>query len=133
MPAVTITRKFSPSPGGVGQQRARGDEIYNPLLPPIQEYKNRDFASDGIIQIVANVAQNILQANRKRRMIIIQNLDGANPVFIGLGSVPSVGGGVQLLAGGNILLDYVCPYNDIYAVSGFNLALYVSQTLYLTD
>jgi len=133
MSTVTITRQFSPSAAGVGQQNARGGEIYNPNAPPIVEYKNRDFGSGTVINLAANVPQNIMQANRKRRMLIVQNLDAANPVFIGLGSIPSVGGGLQLIAGGDLLFDYVCPYNDIYAVSAFALSIFVSQTVWTPD
>lgn len=128
-----VIRQYDPARSGVGQQDPRGPQIYNALPPGIAEFKNYDLASDYIIQLAAGVGQLVLRANSKRRMLIVQNLDAANPAFVRFGQVAVVGQGLQLAAGGNVLLDVVCPRNDVYAISAFALTLYVNETVFTQD
>lgn len=58
----------------------------------------------------------VLAQNPNRRMLIIQNI-GANEVYVGIGHTPTSSNGIYLAAtGGSLVLDRMCPTDEIRAI-----------------
>jgi hypothetical protein len=127
---------FSPRPSGVQQQRS-GNGLYNIRpLDAVADFKNPYVSSGGLVALAANVAQRVLPANRRRSMLIVQNLDATatNVAFVRFGTAPTATVGLQIQGnGGYLLLDYICPYTDVYVVSPFAISVYVEETVWTRD
>ena len=56
----------------------------------------------------------IVPANAQRCAILIQNLSGVSNLYVNFGGPANANLGVLLVPDGSMLLDVVCPNNDVY-------------------
>lgn len=135
-----VRRGFHPAQSGVGQQDAKQGLFNPPLLQGTRDFYNQTAMTGSVITLTANLSQRVLPANRRRQMVIVQNLDTTpgNLAFVTFGNVGAVGAGFALAgaasgAGGNLLLDYVCPYTDVYVISAAAISLYVGEAVFIPE
>lgn len=70
----------------------------------------------------------VLAANAKRNLLILKNLDTANPVFVSLDGDAADTDDLELKAGEGIVLDAVVPRGEIRAIAtGGTVKLYTSE------
>lgn len=70
----------------------------------------------------------VLAANASRKLLILKNLDAANPVFVSLDGDAADTNDMELVAKEGIILDAVVPKTAILAIStGGTVKLYVSE------
>lgn len=70
----------------------------------------------------------VLAANASRKLLILKNLDAANPVFVSLDGDAADTNDMELVAKEGIVLDSVVPKTAILAIStGGTVKLYVSE------
>jgi hypothetical protein len=76
-----------------------------------------DFAQIGFtIGTTPSQAPVLDRPQNKRIFLMIQNTDPVNKLFVGFGTQPSSTVGMQIAAGGSILLDIRVPQNEIYVL-----------------
>lgn len=56
----------------------------------------------------------ILSRNYQRCAMLIQNLSVLSNLYVSFGAPAAANLGIQLVPGGGVLLDVVCPNNDVY-------------------
>lgn len=64
---------------------------------------------------LANGSVLVLPANPARVYLLVQNLGATDPLFINFAKDAAPTDGVRIVAGGNIIMDYACPTDDIFA------------------
>jgi hypothetical protein len=80
----------------------------------------------GIVAGVTNGSLRVLPNNPKRTGLIIQNLDAVNALNFSIAN-DLAGNGIQVGAGGSILLDFTCPPDAIYLFSAVPLSAMVVE------
>lgn len=82
-------------------------------------------------QHTVGVASALLKAaNANRKFLLVQNNHASQNIWLALnGGAATIAGGVKIAPGGSLLLDRVCPTNNIYAIGevGDNTAVIVVE------
>jgi hypothetical protein len=115
-----------PADPGIGQRDTTPDSsgyrfdpsrVYGRRAPDESYYysqRSQTFSST-FFAAVGDGSQLVLPSNPARVYLLVQNLGAADPLYINFGKDASAADGVRIVAGGNIILDYACPTDDVYA------------------